>query len=54
MRGRRVLLIDMDPQASLTLSFYAADELAKEFSDAGTLLHWFQAIVDDQAPEPLR
>jgi len=54
LRGRRVLLIDMDPQASLTLSFYAADELAKEFSDAGTLLHWFQAIIDEQAPLPLR
>jgi chromosome partitioning protein len=35
-RGRRVLLIDMDPQASLTLSFYAADEFAKEFTDGST------------------
>ena len=53
-RGRRVLMIDMDPQASLTLSFYASDELAKEFTDSGTLLHWFSAIIDDQAPQPLR
>ncbi len=53
-RGRRVLLIDMDPQASLTLSFYAADEFAKEFTDGGTLLHWFNAALRDQAPEPLR
>lgn len=53
-RGRRVLLIDMDPQASLTLSFYTSDELAKEFTDGGTLLHWFQAMVQDQAPQPLR
>ena len=52
-RGRRVLLIDMDPQASLTLSFYTSDELAKEFSDGGTLLHWFGAALQDQAPEPL-
>jgi len=52
-RGRRVLLIDMDPQASLTLSFYTADELAKEFGDSGTLLHWFEAAVRDQAPQPL-
>lgn len=52
-RGRRVLLVDMDPQASLTLSFYTADELAKEFSDSGTLLHWFEAAVRDQAPRPL-
>ncbi len=52
-RGRRVLLVDMDPQASLTLSFYAADEFAKEFSDNGTLLHWFEAVVRDQQAEPL-
>ncbi|HEY7225340.1 MAG TPA: ParA family protein [Micromonosporaceae bacterium] len=52
-RGQRVLLIDMDPQASLTLSFYAADEFAKEFSDGGTLLHWFEAVLHDQDPRPL-
>lgn len=53
-RGRRILMIDMDPQASLTLSFYASDELAKEFTDSGTLLHWFSAFMDEQAPQPLR
>jgi chromosome partitioning protein len=53
-RGRRVLLIDMDPQASLTLSFYPADEFAKEFSDGGTLLHWFEATLHHQDPRPLR
>jgi chromosome partitioning protein len=53
-RGHAVLLIDMDPQASLTLSFYPADEFAKEFSDGGTLLHWFEAILHNQDPRPLR
>jgi chromosome partitioning protein len=53
-RGRRVLLLDMDPQASLTLSFYAADEFAKEFTDGGTLLHWFSSVLHDQEPQPLR
>ena len=53
-RGRRILMIDMDPQASLTLSFYSSEELAKEFTDSGTLLHWFSAILDDQEPRPLR
>jgi chromosome partitioning protein len=52
-RGRRVLLVDMDPQSSLTLSFFAADEFAKEFSDGGTLLHWFESVLRDQAPQPL-
>ncbi len=53
VRGRKVLLIDMDPQASLTLSFFGADELAKEFTDSATLLHWFQALIDAQMAEPL-
>jgi chromosome partitioning protein len=53
-RGRTVLLIDMDPQASLTLSFYASDELDKEFGDAGTILHWFTALLHEQAPAALR
>lgn len=53
-RGRTVLLIDADPQASLTLSFYRSDELDKEFGDGGTLLHWFQSHLDEQAPLPLR
>jgi chromosome partitioning protein len=52
-RGQTVLLIDMDPQASLTLSFYGADELAKEFTDGGTILHWFQSHLQDQAPTRL-
>jgi chromosome partitioning protein len=52
-RGRRVLLVDMDPQASLTLSFYAADEFAKEFTDSGTLLHWFESVLHEQDPLPL-
>jgi chromosome partitioning protein len=53
-RGQRVLLIDTDPQASLTLSFFGADEFATQFTDGGTLLHWFQAALRDQSPLPLR
>jgi chromosome partitioning protein len=54
MRGRRVLLIDTDPQASLTLSFFTSEDLAKEFTDGGSLLHWFQAFLETQVAEPLR
>jgi chromosome partitioning protein len=53
-RGSTVLLVDTDPQASLTLSFYGADEFAVQFSDDGTLLHWFEAALHDQDPRPLR
>ena len=49
-RGYRVLLIDMDPQASLTLSFYAADEFDRTFTGSRTMLHWFQSWLDEQDP----
>jgi chromosome partitioning protein len=53
-RGRTVLLIDTDPQASLTLSFYRSDEMDKEFGDGGTIMHWFRSFLDEQDPAPLR
>jgi chromosome partitioning protein len=53
-RGRRVLLVDMDPQASLTLSLYAVDEMDKQFADGGTILHWFEGHTRHQAPTGLR
>ena len=52
-RGRRVLLIDMDPQSSLTLSFYGADEFDSAFANKGTILHWFQGWLDQQDPVEL-
>jgi chromosome partitioning protein len=52
-RGRRVLLVDMDPQASLTLSFYGSDELDRKFADGGTIMHWFQSFLETQAPAEL-
>jgi chromosome partitioning protein len=52
-RGLAVLLVDLDPQASLTLSFYTADEMARELSEGGTILHWFRAHLHDQRPDQL-
>lgn len=52
-RGHRVLLIDLDPQASLTLSFYGAEEFDRTFADGGTVLHWFKSWIDAQEPADL-
>src|SRR5262245_38800377 len=54
LRGQRVLLIDLDPQASLTLSFFTAEDLAPLFAESGSALHWFQAIMAEQRLEPLK
>jgi chromosome partitioning protein len=52
-RGSRVLLIDTDPQASLTLSFYAPEEFDRRFAAGGTMLHWFRSWIADQNPADL-
>ncbi|WP_433050049.1 ParA family protein [Dactylosporangium sp. CS-033363] len=48
-RGRKVLLIDLDPQASLTYSFYRPSD----FDEQPTIRSWFEAFVTTRAPEPL-
>jgi chromosome partitioning protein len=41
-RGQQVLLIDLDPQSSLTFSFYAADEWETSLSGR-TVMQWYQS-----------
>jgi chromosome partitioning protein len=48
-RGRKVLLIDLDPQASLTFSFYRP----AEFESRPTVLPWFDAYLATRVAEPL-
>jgi chromosome partitioning protein len=52
-RGRRVLLVDLDPQASLTFSFLAVDEWEKHLAADRTMWQWFESFVLAGAPEPL-
>lgn len=42
-RGHRVLLLDFDPQTSLTLSFYSIAEWDQMLKDRFTLRQWFDA-----------
>ncbi|HVT11654.1 MAG TPA: AAA family ATPase [Fimbriimonadaceae bacterium] len=43
-RGKRVLMLDLDPQASLTFSFIAPDEWESDFSRQGTIKSWFDSF----------
>jgi chromosome partitioning protein len=52
-RGRTVLLVDLDPQASLTFSFYRADHWEKELAEEHTILQWFGSVLSQVSPEPL-
>lgn len=42
-RGKRVLVIDLDPQASLTKSFFTTDETARFLSQLKTVAKWFES-----------
>jgi chromosome partitioning protein len=53
-RGRKVLLIDLDPQASLTFSFYHARVWAQELADERTILQWFGSLLSPTSNEPLQ
>ncbi|MGE0822354.1 MAG: ParA family protein [Candidatus Binatia bacterium] len=45
-RGKRILAIDLDPQASLTFSFFSVDEWRKNFEASKTIKDWYDAFID--------
>ena len=57
-RGKRVLLLDMDAQCSLTFSFVTPDEWKSSISGDGvldrdkTIKRWFDRIDDDELKTP--
>lgn len=51
-QGRRVLLLDMDPQASLTFSFIKPEEWQQDYADHKTIKAWFDSISESQ-PVPI-
>lgn len=49
-RGHRVLMMDLDPQASLTFSFITPDAWDKAFAASKTIKNWFESFDLDGAP----
>ena len=45
-RGKKVLLIDLDPQASLTFSFLPVDTWRWRYADTTTIRNWYDAFID--------
>lgn len=43
-RGKKVLLIDMDAQASLTFSMISPDEWHNDYADSKTIKSWFDSF----------
>jgi chromosome partitioning protein len=45
-RGKKILAIDLDPQASLTFSFFSVDDWRKNFEATKTIKNWYDAFID--------
>lgn len=55
-RGKRVLMVDLDSQASLTISFFTQNEWASDLLPTRTIKHWYDGIGTGDAmdsPAPL-
>jgi chromosome partitioning protein len=52
-RGRKVLLVDLDAQGSLTVSFFTQSEWSDELMPAHTIKHWYDGLGTDAAAESL-
>jgi chromosome partitioning protein len=48
-RGQKVLLIDLDAQASLTISFFTQSEWTADLLPDRTIKHWFDGIDTDES-----
>jgi chromosome partitioning protein len=46
-RGKNVLLIDLDPQASLTFSFLTVDDWERNYAENRTIRNWYYAYIDE-------
>lgn len=52
-RGKKVLLLDMDAQASLTFSFLTPDFWDKKLKETKTIKNWFDCISQGEQTMPL-
>jgi chromosome partitioning protein len=53
LKGRKVLLIDTDAQASLTFSFVTPDKWDADYKANKTIKSWFDSISQGVEPPPL-
>src|SRR5262245_6694003 len=51
-RGKKVLLIDLDPQSSLTFSFYTTEEWHRTLAESRTIKQWYDS--EDDGPRATR
>lgn len=52
-RGKRVLVVDLDPQTNLTLSFIDLDKWQELDEEGKTIKHWYDEFLDADLDESL-
>lgn len=52
-RGQNVLVVDLDPQANLTLSFFDLEKWQKLDDKSKTIKHWYDAFLEEDTDMPL-
>ncbi len=53
-RGKRVLVVDLDPQTNLTLSFIDLSKWQELDTNGKTIKHWYDEFLDADLDESLR
>jgi len=48
-RGKSVLVVDLDPQSSLTFSFVKVDSWRRDYERNRTIKNWYDAFIDETA-----
>lgn len=51
-RGKKVLVIDLDPQTNLTFSYMKVEEWSEVYEKEKTIKYWFDSIIDGTKPVP--
>lgn len=51
-RGKRVLVIDLDPQTNLTFSYMKVEKWSKIYEKSKTIKYWFDSIIDGTKSVP--
>ena len=51
-RGKKVLVIDLDPQTNLTFSYMKVEHWKEHYEKRGTIKYWFDSLIDSTTPMP--
>ena len=51
-RGKKVLVIDLDPQTNLTFSYMKVEYWQEHYEKNRTIKYWFDSLIDGTSPVP--